>query len=474
MAQQSLKSALASVGRLFADVNAVHTRAALAATALDEQQPLRVALIAFQTDRTRTKRVLDNVVVLDTGVPLAQVGASERLWQQGVRARGLGKDTLVRHGLYAETIHNAAQTVTAPSEFLARHRLELVESFARPQTPGDLIAPCHLNVFVADSVAAFAQPLPPALVPAVRVADAAVADGAAGAAAGVVVVSSAVAERAQAEAGSDWQLASGYERLRERLVDRAGVARALVESVADTCDAQVAETRAFVAAGGGDIRALRESWAAGAHAELQGASAAALDAFERRAAWWRLYFAADDLVVHGERLAAAILPAADRSLAFALGRLHALPFERTSYTLPAAAAAPPSAESSIARAQVAVRTELVPALAAAAQRLLVATLLQTQLPVAAVAFGGWCYMHYSAYAMAAVGLLGVVVGLRRLQAAWLAELGRFKAAVGERAAAAVDEAEAELYNVFERRTAGAAGALAAQAAAAAALRNVHK
>ncbi|KAK9450841.1 uncharacterized protein V1518DRAFT_411842 [Limtongia smithiae] len=476
-----LRAALAAVSTRFpASLTGLHARAALALATLDPFHPIRIALLPFEADRRDTKRIMDSLILLEAPVPYRKLAANEREWHRVVCNRGLGKDSRVHGGPYLEeTITNYMQTFTAPSTFLIKHNITLVESMRQPRTVDDLYETCHFHLFVSTALSSLALPLPETIVPALRVLDVDSVDAVQAANSAVqdsaVVISTKAAE-ALLPVEDAWAEKSKITDLAAVLSDRAMIMRRLVVSILETCEEYVCSSRAYIQSATTiidpkddkrDVAAARKAWAKEAHTELRDVLGTSLLSFERRVAWWKLYWVTDDIeqVVARETVLAGFLPRAERRLVYLVGQLNGLSAGGAKPLLPAE-----EVGTCIGRTRNSVRDELLPALHATAQRLITTTFIQMQLPLAAVAAAGWQWLDFTTYSAGGLALFGAVWGFRRVQRKWDAAVAEFVRETTERAAAAAAEGESEIFRAWEARVAEMRATLDAQAAVGAGLR----
>lgn len=329
------------------------------------------------------------------------------------------------------------QAYSAPVPFLLDNNLVLLESMHQPMTASDLYEPCHLHIFISNDISSLTIPLPSGIVPALRVLD--LADP----------------QSSDSNIGNTTLIVSTAKNdirsLTSRLSDRDGIINALLSSIAVSCKTYVRSARAYVsrdAADADDIISTRKEWSRAAHTEIRDVLEPGLDRFERKAVWWKLYFVMDDLeTVCEKEVIARFLPSTERSLVYVLGQLS---------TLSSAEISQKQADkigTVIANSRDRVATELLLPLHARAQRLVVRTFLDTQLPIAALSFAGWQLdlLEISGYAAGGLAMLGFVWGFKRLQSRWDALVTAFKRDVRDVAREAVDRGEAEIYTAWESK-----------------------
>ncbi|KAJ8099770.1 hypothetical protein POJ06DRAFT_116428 [Lipomyces tetrasporus] len=468
----ALRTALAAVQKRFPALGSLQGRAALALASTDPLYPTKVAIIPLDTDRTVTKRVLDSLLLLEMPLSYGNLAKNELEWHDTIKARTLGKDSRVQGtGQLSEKVTNFIQMFGVPSPFLLKHNITFLESVRTPESHEDIYEPCHLHLFVSDSIPSLTVRLPETIIPARRVLDLpSIPTDNRNISSSAIVISTETAE-SLLPADHDWAQKSNLTTLANVLADRDGLFRNLVRTVIKSCEDYVRASKVYVdsslrtPAEGDDTRdivAARKNWARTAHTELRDVLVPGLEAFAKQSTWWKLYWVVDDLEDGiGERTVLRnFLPTAERSLVFVLGRLSTAPTVRSTVSLPTpvwqTSAIQDKIENigtSVADARRQVKDVLLATLHADAQRLVVSTFLLTQLPVALLAAAGWCWFAYSAYSMSGLALLALVLGFKRVQSRWDALVSAFHTDVHDVARAAIDKAEVEIYDAWEVKVA---------------------
>ncbi|KAK9238246.1 hypothetical protein V1525DRAFT_401506 [Lipomyces kononenkoae] len=484
----ALRTALSAVQKRFPALGSLPGRAALALASTDPLYPTKVAIIPLDTDRTATKRVLDSVLLLEMPLPYSKLAPNELEWHAVVKARTLGKDSRVQGaGQLSETVTNVIQMFGVPSPFLLRHNITVLESVRTPESHQDIYEPCHLHLFVSDSISSLTDPLPDTITPAHRVLDlpSIPTDCENNISSSAVVISTKAAESLLLLNNNDdawaWAQKSNLTALAKILTDRDTLFRNLVRSIIKSCEDYVRASKSYIDASlkphnagtedARDIVAARKNWARTAHTELRDVLEPGLASFANQSTWWKLYWVIDDLQPEiGERTVLHnFLPTAERALVFVLGRLSTAPTVRSTVSL-----ATPNFNTSamqdridkigtsIAQAKHKVKQVLLTSLHADGQRLIVSTFVLTQLPVALIAAAGWYWFGYSVYSMSGLALLAFVLGFKRLQSKWDALVSAFQRDVHDAARSAIDAAEAEIYNAWELKVADMESMIAGQ------------
>ncbi|KAK9370941.1 hypothetical protein V1509DRAFT_615277 [Lipomyces kononenkoae] len=484
----ALRTALSAVQKRFPALGSLRGRAALALASTDPLYPTKVAIIPLDMDRTATKRVLDSVLLLEMPLPCSKLAPNELEWHNVVKSRTLGKDSRV-HGApqLSHTVTNVIQMFGVPSSFLLKHNITFLESVRTPESHQDIYEPCHIHLFVSDTISSLTDPLPDTITPVQRILDLPsmpTTDKSEIMSSSAVLISTKTAESLLLLSNDDaWAQNSNLTALAKILTDRDTLFRNLVRSIIKSCEDYVRASKSYIdtsiktpAAEGGtddvrDIIAARKNWARAAHTELRDVLVPGLESFAKESTWWKLYWVIDDLQPEiGERTVLNnFLPTAERALVFVLGRLSTTPAVRSTVSLStpnfqtsAIQAKIDKIGTSIAKAKQEVKEGLLTTLHADGQKLIVSTFLLTQLPVALLAAAGWYWFGYTAYAMSGLALLASVLGFKRLQSKWDALVSAFHRDVHDAARAAIDAAEVEVYNAWELKVADMESKIAGQ------------
>ncbi|KAK7206420.1 hypothetical protein BZA70DRAFT_135072 [Myxozyma melibiosi] len=469
----NLRAALAAIPALFpASIGGLHARVALALESLsDQNSKIHIALAPFYADRRITKRVPDALVIANMPVPVHKQAANEIEWFNNYRRRSLAKDSKIEAGPFLLTITNFMQSFTAPSPFLIKNNLVLNESVSQPLSLQDIYEPCHLHVFVSSDISSLTQPLPSDMLPAVRVLDLPdISAVDANVASSALIVSTSANSPESADVTS----------LIARLENRERIITDLLHSISNACTSYVLSSRAYIDSSSSfptpssatDIIATRKEWSRAAHTEIRDVLERGLAEFERRAVWWKLSFVIDDLQQIGETAVLRnFLPAAEKSLIYVLGQLSSLrPRDDPTTDADELLQIPklPTTATAIDLARIRIAQDLLPNMQAQAQKLVLRTFFDTQLPIAVLAFAGWQVemLQISGYAASAFALLGLVWGFKRVQSYWDGLVSAFARDVRDAAVEAVERSEAEIHSAWEAKVGKMRSRINEQAAAA--------
>ncbi len=214
-------------------------------------------------------------------------------------------------------------------------------------------------------------------------------------------------------------------------------------------------------------------WAADAHAELQEELDIAFTGRRwRQLGWWKLFWRADDVsMLASEMVTRRFLPNAEQEVIYLAGRIDeaispAIP-EPAQYTLPAVTPSSTGAAGRHPSSRIAAGTkwptnipftrgyllsETVPALQALAQKLVLQTLGTSAMTTSLAAL-----MYLSSFGASeagAVGALGLVWSLGRMQKKWEAARGFWEGEVREEGRKAVRAVEASVASVLDQDRCG--------------------
>lgn len=215
------------------------------------------------------------------------------------------------------------------------------------------------------------------------------------------------------------------------------------------------------------LRKLRknlESWAEGAHGELQEQLDLAFSSERwRRLRWWKLFWGVDDVgMFTTDIITQRFLTEAEKNSIFLAGQMHeegvpsdtfktSKPQETASIDAPQAPAAETTDSkpitsrwpTNIATTRNYLQTETIPALQALAQKLVIQTLSTSGLTSSLGALIYFGTLTTTVYEAGAVAALGIVWSMRRMQNQWETARAFWEGEVREEGRKAVRDAERE-------------------------------
>ena len=206
------------------------------------------------------------------------------------------------------------------------------------------------------------------------------------------------------------------------------------------------------------------AWAAAAHGELREQLEAAFSGRRwRKVGWWKLFWRVDDVsMLASELVALRFLPHAEKHVIYLAGRINeaASPAgtAQALYAAPVGARSgpekpAPSGELAKWPTQIPftrryLLEELTPALQTAAQNLVLQTLSTSAV---STALAGLMYLSsFGAYEAGAVGALGLVWGLRRMQRKWEGSRDLWEAEAQEEGRKAIQATAKAVADVLDR------------------------